>query len=55
MEELFLGDKNIEHIGSQNKFTGYSFRSVTFNFNYLGNIKNLKFDYDNFNKFFGKI
>lgn len=54
MKELFLGDKKIEHIGSQNKLTGYSFRSVTFNFNYLGNIKNLKIDYDNFNNFLWK-
>ena len=54
MKELFLGDKNIEFIGTQNKLTGYSFRSTTYNFNYLGELKNIKIDYNNFNNFLWK-
>ena len=54
LKELFLRNENIEHIGTQNNLSRASFRSVTFNFNYFGNLKNLKFDHDNFNNFLWK-
>ena len=54
IEQLFFSNKNIEFVGTQNKLLGYSFRSTTYYFNYLGNIEELAIDHEKFKDYLWK-
>lgn len=51
IEQLFSNNKNIEFKSAQNKLRGYSFRSATYFFNYLGDISELVIDHEGFKEY----